>query len=329
MRIIRIAVAIFLWSTSFNGFAQAAFLAAPDRLQKGGPLPEGLQSTRSAVFIKVNPSMALDSAGWYEMAQVFHQALVDLHIDAVVYYRWRDLNSGFDASNSYIQALADREANQFIILEVQAGSYQIYIIPSNTEGQELFSADGQAWHISGSTLENATENLTQIVNRSGLEIANFLISESPEFFVDTPIFKKNRFESFQPDLKLDKLAVPLFDGLDPGDTNSLADQEIQVICNNQYPFKYEIVGAEMDEDLMKKAGFQYVLRYLYAEESTLLTLLDYEFHSETPNTFGYKFYFKHLITGDIYLGDNWDSRPTWQESLNVHLQSMKRALKVE
>jgi hypothetical protein len=329
MWIIRFAIAIFLSSATLDGYGQVDFLPAPDQLPTGAPLPEGLQSTRSAVLMKVSPVVSLDSVGWYNMAQVFHQALVDLHIDAVVYYRWRDLNSGFDASKSYIEALADREVNQCIILEVQRGSYQVYITASGTADQELFAANEQVWHLSGSTLESVIASLTQIVDRAGLEVANFLISETPEFFVDTPIFKKNRFESFQPDLKLDKLAVPMFIGRDPKGTEDPADLEIQAICKSQYPFEYEIVSAEMDEELMRKAGFQYVLRYLHAEESTLLTLLDYEFESPTPGRFAYKFYCKHLVTGDIYLGDSWDAQPTWQESLNLHLKGMKRSLKVE
>ena len=329
MRIIRSVLGIFLLSTTFSGYSQANFLPALEDLQKGGTLPEELLSSRSAVFLKVDPSISMDSARWYQMAEELQQGLMAVHIDAVAYYRWRDLNAGFDASGSYLQALLDRETSQIIILEVQQVSYQIYIVPTDQEGQKLLDSDSQAWHISGTNLENAIANLTQNVSRSGLEIGNFLISEAPEFFVDTPIFRKNRFESFQPDLKLDKLAVPLFFGEDPKEPSHPADLEIQAIFKNLYPFEYQTVSAGMSEDLMKKAGFHYVLRYLNAEESTLVKLLDYQFQPDNPNKLGYKFYFKHLITGDIYLGDNWDSRSTWQEALQVHLSTMRRSLKVE
>jgi hypothetical protein len=97
---------------------------------------------------------------------------------------------------------------------------------------------------------------------------------------------------------------------------------------NLYPFEYQLVGQNMSEDLMRKAGFHYVLRYLHAEESSLLTLLDYQI-PDNATGFGYKYYFKHLITGDIYLGDKWDSRPGWQEALRVHLMNMRQSLKVE
>lgn len=329
MRIIRSVLGIFLLFAAYSGFAQASFLPSLDQLQKGGALPEALLSSRSAVFLKVDTTSPIDSVEWYHMADEFHRALVELHIDAVAYYRWRDLNAGFDASGSYLQALANREANQIIILEVQERSYQVYIVPTDQEDQELLPLDKPAWHISGSNLENVISNLSENVKRTDLEVANFLISESPEFFIDTPIFKKNRFESFQPDLKLDKLAVPLFYGMDPEESKQPADLEFQVILQNQYPFEYQIVSAGMTEDLMMKAGFQYALRYLTSEESTLLTLLDYQFASDTPTQVVYKFYFKHLISGDIYLGDDWDGRPTWQQALTVHLNGMKRALKVE
>ena len=36
----------------------------------------------------------------------------------------------------------------------------------------------------------------------------------------------------------------------------------------------------------------------------------------------YKYYVKHLLTGDIYIGDKWDSSITWDQSLNNYLNNL-------
>jgi hypothetical protein len=206
---------IFLLAVTFVCRAQSVLPEFFSTLQTDAGLPEGLQSSRSAVFLKIESEAVSDSMSWYSLADEFHQGLAALHIDAVAYYRWRDLNAGFDATNSYLEDLAEREINQVIILEVRQDTYQVYIVPTNPEQEGLLDEAGHAWHISGNTLENTISDLTLQVQRAGLEVANFLISGSPEFFIDTQIFKKNRFESFQPDLKLDNLAVPLVHSDDP------------------------------------------------------------------------------------------------------------------
>lgn len=252
-----------------------------------------------------------------------------MYVDVVAYYRWQDLNAGYDATLSYLKALADREISQIIVLEAAFGDYEIYIVPTDLEAPGLLDTTQPAWYTRGNTMEEAVENLSGTVRRTDLERGNFLISGSPELFFDTEIFTKNRFESYQPDLKLDKLAVPLFYSDNVENIEHSWDQELKDIIHSQYPFAYELVGKNMTEDLMMKAGFQFVLRYLYGEERTLRTLLDYGSVDDRPDQMAYKYYIKHLITGDIYLGDAWDSQSEWQQALMIHLTKLRRSLKVE
>jgi len=330
MQKVRYTLVFALTLNFLSGFAQTVLEQKFVNLQKGSPLPENLQSARTAVFLKYNATNPSDTINWFARAKKLHQGLVDVHVDAVAYYRWRDLNAGYDATLSYLETLVEREINLVIITEMSGRStYDIYMVPTDLEDPALLDVSQPCWHTNGSSLENALETLKGEVRRTDLERTNFLISGSPEFFYDTRIFTKNRFESFQPDLKLDKLAVPLFVGKDPENIENQQDSELKQIMGSQYPFNYELVGAEMSEDLMQKAGFHYVLRYLHGEDQVIRTLLDYTEPHESPETVGYKYYFKHLITGDIYLGDDWDSQPQWQQALMIHLTKMRRSLKVE
>jgi hypothetical protein len=318
---------LLLFPTS-TVFAQNVLERAYELLQKGTELPENLRSGRSMVLVRSELSQSLTSGAGLEMLTTqFHQRLMEMNIDVVAYYRWQDLVAGFDATNSYLKNIKDREAAQLLILHAKPGDFNLHIVPTSED--RLFDPESPGWHSTNTTLEGLVENLASAVRRSDLEIANFLIAETPEFFIDTRIFTKNRFESFQPDLKLDKLAVPLFHSDNPDSLGNVEDRELRSLIVSQYPFSFELVGNQMKEELMKKAGFQYVLRYLHAEESTLLTLLDYNDESNEPTRKSYKFYVKHLISGDIYLGDGWDSRTNWQSALTSHISNMRRSLKVE
>jgi hypothetical protein len=320
---------VFFLFTAISAISQNPLDQAFAKVQMGTQLPEGLQSTRSIVFLKADQSTPLGSPQGPEILnQQFHIKLAEMHIDPVAYYRWQDLIAGFDATVSYMETIKDRDAKQIIVLNANAGQYQISIVPT-ADDSEIFDSKIKAWQATNSSLEAVVEDLAVAVRRSDLEIANFLIAETPEIFIDTQIFKKNRFPSFQPDLKLDKLAAPLFHSTDVKEVTHPADSELMAILNEQYPFQFEVVSSQMTEDLMRKAGFQYVLRYLHGEESTLQTLLDYREPASTATKAMYKFYVKHLISGDIYLGDTWDSRSTWQSAINIHLSNMKRSLKVK
>ena len=266
---------LFLVLVTFSVGAQTPLEKAFDQLQKGSELSEDLQSTRSAVFLKVSTEGSNSKESNTKLlAEELHKDLLRGHIDAVAYYRWQDLNAGFDATGSYLETIREREINQIVLLISETGNFQIYIIPTG-EDPGLFAVDKISWHTSGNTMEEVLGSLNAAIRGHDLEISNLLISDTPEYFVDTEVFTKNRFESFQPDLKLDKLAVPLFTSIDPENIEDSDDQTLQAIMQAKYPFNYELVRADLTEDLMKKAGFHYVLRYLHGEEATLMTLLDY------------------------------------------------------
>ena len=328
MRLGAYIVCFLLLFPTANVSAQNTLQRAYEQLQQGTELPENLRSSRSMVLVRSELPQSLTSGPGLEMLTTqFHQRLMEMNIDVVAYYRWQDIIAGFDATNSYLENIKDREAAQLLILQAKPGDYSLHIVPTSED--MLIDPGSPSWHSKNSTLEGLVENLATAVRRSDLEIANFLIAETPEFFIDTRIFTKNRFVSFQPDLKLDKLAVPLFHTANPDSLVNAEDRELRSLIVSLYPFSFELVGNQMTEELMKKAGFQYVLRYLHAEESTLITLLDYDDESDAPTRLGYKFYVKHLISGDIYLGDGWDSRTSWQSALTTHINNMRRSLKVE
>jgi hypothetical protein len=46
------------------------------------------------------------------------------------------------------------------------------------------------------------------------------------------------------------------------------------------------------------------------------------------NTMVYKFYFKHIDSGNIFLGTKWDADLTWQQALINQIKAFKAELKI-
>ena len=323
----RLLFCIFLWCCSVYCWAQTPLESAYQNVNSGSSLPEDLLASRTAVFLKV-PSVANDHPRyWKSLAREMHTTLVSLKIDAVAYYQWQDLNAGIDATNSFMQTLLNRDISQVIILELRDNQYIFTIIPTHDDPSFL-DTSAATWQAKGPELAGILEGLSLAVRARGLEVANFLVVEGAEFFTDTPVFKKNRFESFQPDLKLDKLAIPVEGGDNPEELQLPENLESQAVFQH-YPFQYEFVDYQKGEDLLRRAGFQYVLLCLYAPEASVKDLLDYQGASEAGSQMVYKFYMRHIISGDIYLGDEWDAASTRQQALSNHINNFKRSLKIE
>lgn len=241
----------------------------------------------------------------------------------------------------------------------------VVITPYN--GKQTFMDHGQpAWKDQDKEMEKVVKNIGRAVYKSKQVQKNFLITENPEFFTDVDIFKNRRFPSFAGDLKIDKLAVPAFTKMEipaskPGGLiNNNLEKEIErynnrvASANNvisstmkSYPFKFDLVEYDGDEKKLYNQGYQYVLLNLHTTGFTIRELLNFEVDkSETDyitmktkdgkaimrtipvNAPVYKFYVKHLITGDIYVGSKWDADESLDEALANHIQNFKEELKI-
>jgi hypothetical protein len=120
--------------------------------------------------------------------------------------------------------------------------------------------------------------------------------------------------------------------------------ELENILADNYPYSYGLVEFEPgDENDLKNQGFQFIILPIYTKGITIKQFLDYnidksetDYISERRTEDGslvlktmpvekpaYKYYVKHLITGDVFTGGKWDADETWQESLENYLRGIK------
>ncbi|HET7180106.1 MAG TPA: hypothetical protein VFI14_10280 [Chryseosolibacter sp.] len=329
----RISIAFFLLFQSiyFTGQSQIPVgeQQVLSRLKPGSVLPEGLLRTRSVVFYPYTMAMKdLDE---------IQKGLQRTGIDAVVYIESDFLAAGRDPSVALAEYLNSREISHILIFQKENG-YSLHIAAYNNLAT-LFDVDTPAWFRTERTLDVLLQTLFRMAN-SSLKRENLLINDYPELAMPLNIFKGRRSDFFAIDLKVDPLSVPKY-----GDEGM--DRELAEIVKG-YPFEYKLTEAGLSEAQIRQGGSYYVLRYVYARDKAAQQLLGYNVtksqsaivsvtypENSTPHlknisadTPVYKFYFKHIDSGNIFLGTKWDADVTWQQALINQLRAFKAELKI-
>ena len=333
-------------------------------------VPENILSGRSVVFVSVRNNDPNDRGDWKEFAKEAHDYFYRIGIDPVAYYFIDDVKAGKDVTNAIINDLNKRMIKNLIFLDKDSRKSNEYytLIMTEFAGKENFLMhDQKAWVNHNDELNKVFINLFKSIGRKNMHKKNLLVLERPEFYRDTPIIRGKRFERYQSDLKLDKLAVPVFlTEQIPADyteneineyiaqelkeKNSRMEkynEELQAIMD-QYPYEYGILDVTgKSRDQLINEGYQYILLSINTAGKSVKQILDYEVD---PNETDYvtvksvngevtietvpvkapvhKFYVKHLFTGDVYLGTKWDADKTWQSALKNYITGMKIELNI-
>jgi hypothetical protein len=300
------------------------------RLQPGGTMPEKLLSTRSVVFYTWSMTM--------KELETIQATFNRSGIDAVIYLESDLLASGRDVSVGLASYLNTREIANLVIVKKDDKGYVLYITDYNRKAN-LVEQNQPAWSIQNSALDVLLQDVYRTAANS-LKRENMLINEFPE--VDMPInpITGKRSEFFAIDLRVDELAVPK-----SGDGEQ--DKELEEIMK-LYPFKYKLTEAGLAESELRKQGYLWVLRFVNTRDRLAKNLLGYDmtkspsaivsvmFKETEPqvknipaNSMVYKYYFKHIDSGNVFLGTKWDADETWQQALLNQLKGLRAELKIQ
>jgi len=317
-----------------KGFSQEAF----PFLNKSQELPKDLLSKRAVVFMNVN------SLKWEKEAQKIHNSFIEIGVDAVAYYALSDIMSGEDATTAFYSDINQRSIENMLIVHQTKSGFALYATKIPSEGG-FFQKGMQAFYLEAPSLKDLGGELESLVNKSNLERENFLIIDVPETFKRTNVIKSRRVEKFNPDIRIDKLAVPKFEdnimlNVDVEKANAALDS----IMKTHYPFEYGLVDPELTPEEMISEGYLMVLKKLQNNGESLKRMLGYDLSEgetlliserkgENERVMKYridehvhKYYIQQLYTKDIYLGEIWDAGKTWQEALINHVENLKAKL---
>lgn len=315
----------------FPAFAEAQFLSEELLLArlKPGPIPEEIMSKRTVV-------LHTGSISNKDVATI-HEGMVRAGIDAVAYFATDQILAGGDAEKAYNKYFNRREISCIVFIQKRASGFTAYLTLYN--GKPDFVDAGQpGWSTSASTLSQLTNDIYRSA-LSAYQKKNLLINEVAETDLPVKIIEGSRSETFAYDLKIDNLAIPKF-------SDTVATRELSEIFKS-YPLRYQLTDNSVAEKELRNKGFLYVLCAVHARGGIAKELLGYAvtqsesaFVSVTypatevqlknipADTEVYKFYVRHIDSGNVFLGTKWDADTTWQQALQNFIKGMKAEMKL-
>ena len=295
--------------------------------------PENLLSSRSAVIF--------DNSYKMEELDRIQAAFQQIGIDADFYFDAEKLLAGIDTERAYATYFTTREVKFLLFLTKSADGYSFYATEFNNTMQ--FVTPGQiAWKISDRRLD---EMLQRIYRDSWLreKKQNFLINDVPELDINVPIITGTRAERYPLDLRIDKIAIQKV-------PDAAMQTEIDTLLKKYYPFpeKYQVAQIPSDDKDLVKQGFQFVMLYVKLNGRAAHELLGYDLNKTFATAYGsvtypngtpqvktisadmpvYKFYIKHLRSGNVFLGTKWDADENLVQALKNHLMQFRTELKL-
>lgn len=309
-------------------------------------IPKNLQSTRSAVIV-----IASDQTDWKKVSEEVHGNFKKMSIDAIGYFNVQDIFSGLDPTQGFIKQLSNRVVkNVIFVISPETNNGQAEIIITPFEGNFDASSDKArvAWGSVGLQFDDVFRLLGNDVINAEMDLANFLIPDKPMFFEDAPIIKGTKYDVHSRDLRAVKIGIPKFKNLDSQTPLAIAfnktvnskNQKLEELMSS-YPYEFGYVNSIDEKDLYKE-GYQYVLLNIHTSGLNIKRMLNIQINpgeteyvsinAKTKEDISleripfdkkvYKYYVKHLLTGDIYVGDKWDSGETWEKALENYLNNL-------
>ncbi len=323
MRYFYFLFALLLVSPAFAQSMEENELLA--RITYASSIPAELLSTRSVVLFQSSiPQKDLD-----ECQNFFQQT----GIDAVAYFDIHRMLAGHDVRKAYASYLTNRGIKFLILFQKDEKGYRLIFCYFNGK-KDLVDANSVAWKQENVSLNELLRTVYRFAV-SNLKKQNYLINDFPEMDISINPFIGRINESFSVEVKSFKTAIPKFG-------NAADDAELEAYLKANFPLKYELVDADATEESLYAKGFRTILRFVHARGIVAKQILGYdvtqvarslpsavfvnnEVQIKTiPSTeVIYKFYFKNIEYGNVFLGNKWDADLTWQDALRNHIQAYK------
>lgn len=294
------------------------------RLNPRSDLPKDLLAGRSVVFIQ--PTFTSKEL---ETVQMYFQ---QTGIDAVAYIDIHRVLSGIDVQRAFANYFNVRKIAFLIILRKTEKEYECTI--TELSGNLFFTDKSKvSWRQSNASLAELLQTIYRF-SISSLKRMNFLINDLPET-TEVVNFASKHNERFSFEVKTFKSAIPRF-------SNDEDQAKLEAYLKENLPAKYDFVDPTISDAELLQKGYHMVMRFVHTRGELARQILGYEAAppatSIATNYFSegqlkiktipvkqiiYKFYFKNLEYGEIYLGNKWDADETWQEALKNHIDALR------
>ncbi len=299
------------------------------RLNFGSDLPKDLLAARSVIFFQTSYT----SAELETIQKYFQQT----GIDVVAYLDIQQVLSGIDPSRVFANYFNTRKIPFLILLRKKDKFYEITV--TELSGNSFFTDKSKiAWKQSNASLLELLQTIYRFCV-STLKRKNFLINDLPETNITIANFAGKHNDRFPLEVKSFKTAIPKF-------FNEADNAQLESYLKENLPTKYDLVDPTASDAELLQKGYHMIMRFVHTRGELAREILGYEPTQPTtslPTTYFsdgetkiktiptkkiiYKFYFKNLEYGDMYMGKKWDADETWQDALKNHIDALRADLK--
>ncbi|MBL7848094.1 MAG: hypothetical protein JNL40_11535 [Cyclobacteriaceae bacterium] len=268
----------------------------------------------------------------------FQRGFQRIGIDAVAYFPEDVVYAGKDAALAYAAYFTERNISYVLFLDKGVSGYQFTVTAFNQK-PTLVDGTTPAWRVNNQKINELLGEVLRVSWQSQKK-ANYLVNDFPETDIKVEAIRGRRQEFYAIDLKVDNLAVPKF-----GD--EAMDKALEEFFVANYPLRYKVVEAGADEKDLRSKGFLYVLAYVHTRGEAAKQVLDYDLSKGEKNYASitypdgqlqlkilpkdeviYKFYFRHIDNGNVFLGTKWDADTNWLDALRNHVLGFKQEAKI-
>jgi hypothetical protein len=328
MRFVIIVVSCFVLTATFGQEKRLVGLLKPVETA-----PAGLLASRSAVLFE--RTYRLEELN--RIQAVFQQ----IGIDADFYFDVDKVLAGIDTERAYSAYFTTREVKFILFLTKDTDGFTFYATEYNNT-MTFVTPEQIAWKVTERRLDDL---LAKVYRDSWLreKKQNFLINDIPEMDIVVPIITGSRAERYPVDLRIDKIAIQKV-------ADAAVQAEIDTLFKKLYPYpeKYAIVNIPADDKDLVKQGFQFVMVSLQVNGRTAHELLGYDMNKAFATAYGsvtypngtpqvktisaetpvYKFYIKHIRSGNVFLGTKWDADESLVQAMKNHIMGFRTELKL-
>lgn len=305
-----------------------------------GFLPGNLQITESAPsdILSVRSVVLHDHSFTSKELDDVQAAFQKIGIDAIAYFETDMVLAGKDVTRAHAGYFTSRQIKYLLFLEKNSRGFSLTAVVFN-QLPTLFDPAQPAWRESHDKLSEMLRKVFQDSWRNQKK-QNYLVNEFPERDLKVSPFIGSRQEFYAIDLKVDELAVPK-------SGNEELDKAVEEFFKNNYPLKYKITEANADEQKLRSQGILYILCYVRTRGEAAREVLEYnitrtekmyasitfpagqlQLKTIPAETVVYKFYFRHISNGNVFLGTKWDADINYLDALRNHVLGFKTELKI-
>lgn len=335
-------------------FAQTPIYEFRD-LEEGNFIPGDLNSTRTAVFISMQPKNGTyyTEDDWKSFSSQVHNYLYKMGIDVIIYINSNDFSSGNSSRNFYQTTLTRRKIKNLIFVTKDKNGIELLCTPYNGRAS-LISNNQKVFKKRSAGLHRVMIEFGREIKRTENPMQNFLIPDKPTFLDALSIVENSNLKNYPGQIRRNKMAVERFNKIaavenaSPELASRIASYNQQVDAKNReleqllnsFPYEVEFIDYMSDEDLLRRR-YQFVLRNLYTSGESIKSMLKYEpstseagYVSVVPimpentsiktfpkNALLHKFYIRQNIAKNVYVGE-WDADESWQNALTNFIGNM-------